>query len=428
MDLTNLFAPATANQWREQIKKELKLDSLDPIQWQNENGITIQPFYSSEDQQRSYLPAFTHREWDICVAAGNGATNAKNTSMLKALQSGATAIHCLVADDQPKLLLKDIQLEYIRSSFEVDLANATPLLDYLHTQYNVELNCAVFCSNLTSVSAREQWRSLQEKYPNVSLLSASVLPHHNANCFASTELALALAALTEQLNAGLRNTTAHIRLGAGSDYFIELAKFRAMHRLWLQLAPHFNSDATLAIHVETSLTNKTISDAYNNLLRTTTEAMSAILGGAHNVMVHGFDVLQPADSELAFRMAINQQLILREEALLAHFADVGCGSWFIESLTDALAEKALAIFNSIEENGGYDAVCQSGWVNDLLAREAEQRQTKITNGERTVIGINKFKNTIETVKLNTTTLERLKSQGVVNPALDYELKNFFSHA
>jgi methylmalonyl-CoA mutase len=428
MDLTSIFPPATAEKWRAQIKKELKLDSLQAIEWHNENGLVIAPFYSSEDQKRTYLPAFTHREWDICVDAGTKSAVEKNARLLKALQSGATAVQVVYAGESPEELLKTIQLEYIRSSFVVTLDNARTLLTYLHAQYAVELNCAIFCRELYTESAHTQWKDLQQEFPRVSLLSASVLQHHNANCFAVTELALALAALTEQLNSGIISKTAHIQMGAGNDYFVELAKFRALHRLWLQLAPLFNCNAELHIHVETTLTNKTLSDAYNNLLRTTTETLSAILGGAHSITVNGFDVLQPGDSELAFRMAINQQLILREEALLSHFADVACGSWFIENLTDALAEKALAVFNTIEQAGGYNAVIASGWVTNRIADEANQRQSKINSGERVVIGINKYKNTAESVQLSNDTVEQLKNKGIVNPSFEYELKNFFSHA
>ena len=428
MDLTSIFPPASAEKWREQIKKELKLEDIHAIEWKNENGIVIAPFYSSEDQHRTYLPAFTHREWDICVDAGTRSVVDKNTHLLKALQSGATAIHVVYEGETPEELLKTIQLEYIRSSFVVTLSNARTLLSYLHTHYTTELNCALFCNELHSEAAHLEWKSLQEEYPRVTLLTASVLKHHNANCFAVTELALALAALTEQLNSGIQSKTAHIQLGAGNDYFVELAKFRAMHRLWLQLAPHFNCKAELQIHAETTLTNKTVSDAYNNLLRTTTETLSAILGGAHSITVHGYDVMQGGDSELAFRMAINQQLILREEALLSHFADVACGSWFIESLTDALAEKALALFTTIEQKGGYTAVLPSDWLSKRLLEEAAERQSKVNAGERVVIGINKFKNASESLSVSADTIEKIKNRGVINPSFDYELKNFFSHA
>jgi len=428
MELTNVFTPASANQWRDQIKKELKLEHWESIQWQNENGITIDPFYTAENQTRKYLPAFTHREWDICVGIDDGDAIFKNQQLLKGLQSGTTAIHCVFNNENPSVLLKDIELNFIRSSFDVQLTHAESLLNYLHQQYSENLQCVLFCSTITGEKERQQWKALQIKFPRVSLQSADVLPHHNANCTAVTELGLALASITEQLNAGINHPIAHIKMGIGGDYFIELAKFRALHRLWLQLSKHFSTTAALQIQAETSLTNKTVSDAYNNLLRTTTESMSAVLGGCHAVRVHGYDVLQPQQAELAFRMSINQQLILREEALLSHFSDVACGSWFIEHLTDALAEKALQFFKEIESLGGYDSVKNTDYIQQRISREATLRNEKIESGEKTIIGINKFKNNIESLTLQSTTAEKIKKAGIVNPAFEYELKTFFHNA
>jgi methylmalonyl-CoA mutase len=175
-------------------------------------------------------------------------------------------------------------------------------------------------------------------------------------------------------------------VAVGSTYFLEIAKLRAARLLWAQAVAAFGpatpEAAVMRLHVRTSRANKSSYDAYTNLLRVTTEAMSAAIGGADTLLVeaYGFDP----------HLALNVQRILEEESHLDVVADPAGGSYFIEHLTDALAREAWGLVQQVEAAGGFAKALEAGLVTDAIARSRAAKETAVSSRRRTLVGVNNY--------------------------------------
>ena len=252
---------------------------------------------------------------------------------------------------------------------------------------------------------------------------------HNQNCLAYYEIALIFSALVEQLEFlskkdKISTSKIVIKTGVNSDYFIQIAKLRAIRRLWNNLKIVYNCNNDIHLIVETTLTNKSISDSYNNLIRSTIESMAAIAGGCNELIVSEFDSLNPTDKILSERLAVNQQLILKDESYFDKIADVSCGSYYIESITDAIASKALETFKRFENEGGYFKCIEKSIFFNEINIQAKHQQDKINNQEEVSVGVNRFKNELENLEFSQNQIESLSNLYINNPGLNFELNNY----
>ncbi len=190
-------------------------------------------------------------------------------------------------------------------------------------------------------------------------------------------------------------------LAVGSNYFMEIAKLRAMRLLWARLVEQYQPESPAAmktfIHASTARWNKTIYDPYVNMLRTTTEGMSAALGNADSVSVTPFDVAFKESGVFSDRIARNQQLILKEESYLNKVADPGAGSYYIENLTHSMAHHAWALFQEVEARGGMIECVKTGFVQDQVMMIRRQKEADIAQRRIVLIGTNQYPNTQETM-------------------------------
>lgn len=429
-NLFSEFKPSTAAEWKAQIIKDLKGEAFESLEWQNENDFTIKPFYTHEDLTHTYQPAFTHADWDICVKASETDSNLINQQLLNDLNRGATSISVDCENINFEVALKNIQLNYIAATFYIHPKDIEWLTNYLSKNYKLnDLNITLFPKRLHTQKDLMYWQSvisIFSSYRNIKTISVNNLYYHNQNCFAYYEVALIFLQLNEFLTSKALTTTANIAIktGVSTDYFIQIAKLRAVRRIWEILKTEYNLKNELHIIIETSLTNKSISDSYNNLLRTTVESMAAIAGGCNELIVNQFDVLFPQNKNLGERMAINQQLILKEESYLNKMADVSCGSYYIESITDAIATKALQTFKQFEEQGGYFKCLENNIFENELKKQAQQKTDAINNQQQISIGVTKYKNEKEQLVLSDIIKTQLQQLAINNPVLNFELQNF----
>lgn len=243
------------------------------------------------------------------------------------------------------------------------------------------------------------------KNNNVALrtIGVSGLPYHDAGASAIQELAVVLATAVEYIHQltdrGLKaaEIIKNIRLsfGVGSFYFMEIAKLRAARLLWTKLAESFSvkpDDISLFIHAETSSYNKTVYDPYVNVLRSTTEAFSAVMGGADSICIKPFDGVFSLPDEFSRRLARNTQTILNEEAHLRELIDPAGGSYFVESLTESVAEAAWTQFQSIEKQGGMIQSLLSGGLQNEIKKTADLRQSDYNKRKSVLVGTNLYAN------------------------------------
>ena len=425
------FKPMTSAEWKNLIARDLKGAPYDSLVWHTECGFGIEPFYNHESLHEQYLPAFSHTEWQIGVEENDTTAEALNQKLLRQLNRGASSITVTIGKLDPYVVFNGIRLDAIRSVFFVNQQNVVKLITYIETTYDLQsVNCCIFTESATDGG---KWFAAETAklfpYKNISFITADALPYHNMGCTAVYEVALIFSMFLARLDeAGdkIPSSPLALRTGISADYFVQLAKLRAVRRLWNVLREDFGLENELYIIAQTSLTNKTISDSHSNLLRTTVEAMAAVAGGCNELVVLPFDVLFPVDAALSQRLAINQQLIISAESHLDKMADVGCGSYYIENLTDMIAEKALEFLRDFESNGGFVECEQKGLFRAEIARQAQRRETLVASGEQVVVGINRYRNKNDHTAFNSGDIERLKRQGISNAAVNYELHNFLN--
>ena len=255
------------------------------------------------------------------------------------------------------------------------------------------------------MAALTRWAAL--KTPNLQTICIHSRPWHDAGGNAVEELAFTLATALEYFRAlnerGLDvNTVApqtRIAVSVGANFFMEIAKLRALRMLWSRLTASLGGDANAqkaTLHVRTARWNKTVCDPYNNLLRTTVEAFAGVLGGADSLQVGAFDeTVRPAD-DFSRRLARNTQLILQKECLLTQVTDPAGGSWYVESLTAELAQKAWTLFQEVEKLGGMAAALDAGFPQKKVATSAMERIKGVTRRRDSIVGINQYANPKET--------------------------------
>lgn len=191
-------------------------------------------------------------------------------------------------------------------------------------------------------------------------------------------------------------------MGVSTNYFMEIAKFRAARWLWAlivkQNAPGATDASKALIHAETGMWNKTIYDAYVNLLRTATESMSATLAGVHSLTVAPFDIAYTDTfEEFDERIARNQQLLLKEESHFDKVVDPAGGSYYIEFLTNSIAEQAWKLFLSTEEEGGFYKAAYEGKVQEAINASNTERHKAIATRQEKLLGTNIFPNFTEKI-------------------------------
>ncbi len=239
--------------------------------------------------------------------------------------------------------------------------------------------------------------------PGLAAVGVSTLPYHLAGASAVEELALALATAVTYLRAlaerGLPVEVAarqiRFSLVVGPDFFLEIAKIRAARMLWAQIVAAFGGSPEaqkIKLHARTGLLNKTRLDPYVNMLRTSTEALSAAVAGVDSLHVGAFDEVIGEPDTFSRRIARNTQIILQEECDLTAVADPAGGSWAVEALTDAMAQRTWEIFQQVERDGGLLAVLSSGGLATILGQPAAERLKRFQQRRLSLVGTNVYPN------------------------------------
>ncbi|MGG1675000.1 acyl-CoA mutase large subunit family protein [Neobacillus sp. NRS-1170] len=235
--------------------------------------------------------------------------------------------------------------------------------------------------------------------PHVQTIIVDARPYHEAGGNAVQELAFAIAGGLEYLR-NLENYQISVDDAAqrmrfsfsiGSNFFMEIAKFRAARMVWARIVKELGGNETsqkMSIHARTSAWTKTIQAPYINILRGTIEAFGGIIGGVNSLSVSPFDEPNGASDEFSRRIARNTQLILEKEAHLGKVVDPAGGSWYIESLTFSLAEKAWALFQKVEEMGGLYNALQAGFPQEMVAKTADEKMENIKQTKHKFVGVN----------------------------------------
>jgi methylmalonyl-CoA mutase len=419
------FPAVTAEQWIQQAIRDLKgSDFTEKLQYTTADGITVQPFYTEADLagRPAPEPLFTHTDWEICETIPSEDVEAANKKALHALNNGATALRFRIAEGtKPEQLLRDISPEHIDLQF--DLPAATDAFarkfqawirqqglrqDQLRVAFNADFLARLLLSGKgqkTVGAEGDAWVNLFNETTPFRSLCIDAVGYQNAGAPPAFQLACALAQAREYLDLpGVRPEDLagriQINIAVGPDYFFEIAKLRALRKVFALLLGTYGGETQVYVHAETAFRNLTVYDPYNNLLRTTTEAMAAVIGGCNSLTVLPFDAaLRPAN-DFSGRMARNIQLILKAESYFDKVADISAGSYFVETLTEQIAEKAWTWFREIEAAGGFIASLEKGSIQATIRDFAQTQAQRFEEGKEILVGINKYPNAQETLKEN----------------------------
>ncbi len=245
-----------------------------------------------------------------------------------------------------------------------------------------------------------------EHAPQVKTILVQGHPYHDAGAHSVQELAYALATGVEYVQAMLERGLSiediaprmQFAFSVGSHVFMEIAKIRAARMLWATIMDSYGASEAaqkMTIHARTSAWTKTVLDPNVNMLRATTEAFSAVIGGIDSLHVSAFDEAFRPANEFSRRIARNTQIILEKEAHLAKVADPAGGSWYVEKLTDELAEKVWELFLLVEEQGGMRKALESGIPQSQIAEVAVKKAANVAHRKTRVVGTNMYANALE---------------------------------
>jgi len=425
--------------WEKKIKEDLRGADYDKkLIWSTADNFNLRPYYRLEDlkdlawldREPSQFPYIRGNQdisngWMIRQDIEVREAVESNNIALKLLNSGTGSLGFILPADipSPSELLKDIPLREVPVNFftgldpEIFLNHLSGFIrnsDVDPDQISGSLEhdpLAEFCMNRCSL---DELNILLDKllylfetsgsFQNFRMISIRGDYYHNSGATPAQELAWSLSAGCEYLdslsNSGLEIDHIAPRIqfhfAAGPVYFMEIAKLRAARLLWSNIVNAFDpKDAGCGktfIHSSTSGWNQTIYDPHVNILRGTTEAMSAIIGGTNSLSVLPFDHPYQDSTEFSRRVARNIQIILKEESYFDKVIDPGAGSYYIENLSHELASQAWNLFAEIENSGGfYQALC-SNTIQKEIRTTADKRLQQIANRKEILLGTNEYPN------------------------------------
>ncbi len=456
-NLFSEFPPVSTEQWKEKIIKDLKGKPYEKLIRKTPEGFEIKPFYREEDlknipfinslpgefpfirgkktKKNSWLIRQDIRVDDVYKA------NAKALDIrMRGVDSLGFVFKETINPDENELenLLENIRSDIMELNFtggdELIIVSA---FDALAKKYNRNLEKVRGSVNYDPLgfyslhgrfqnSEEEDFSKLIKLYkagthlPAFQLITVNAQVFHNSGGGIVSELAYALAIgagyLTYLTDNGLAVDEAapkiRFHFAVGSEYFMEIAKFRAFRFLWARVVNAYGlnkaDNAVAHIHATNSFWNKTVYDPYVNMLRTTTESMSALIAGIDSFTVLPFDATYNIPDNFSERFARNQQLILKEESYFDNVVDPAAGSYYIENLTNELIRHAWQLFLETDKQGGYLESFKRGIVQKRIKDEAAAKDRNIALRKHSVLGVNQYPNITER-------LEQLNNEAVLYP-------------
>jgi methylmalonyl-CoA mutase len=408
------FNPISSKQWKQKIQFELDgADYNETVIWNSPEDIQVKPFYHLDEFSKSAPIKTNASNFKICQNIFVYDVEKSVQRAVNTIERGAESLRFTIENEKIDIqkLLETLPLENRTVYFNLNFISIdfVKLLDTISIRKK-----AVFYCNIDPIGhfAREgNWFTTSDKNnfetieniskatTNLSLLSVDLGLYQNAGANITQQITYSLAHANEYLNR-LPTVTKPIvfQISVGTNYFFEIAKLRALRMLFKLIASEYNPDLECHFLVSPTKRNKTIYDYNVNMLRTTTECMSAILGGADAIANLPYDALYHKDNEFGDRIARNQLLVLKHESYFDKVNNPADGSYYIETLTTQLAEKSLALFKDIEASGGFLKLLNDGTIKKKIQESAAKEQELFDSKKEVLLGTNKYPNKDDRMK------------------------------
>ena len=436
------FAPVSTEEWMAKITADLKGVPFEKkLVWKTGEGFNVNPFYRAEDieglKTTESLPGeFPYvrgtkkdNDWkvrqNIEVCCFKGA----NEKALDLLTKGVTSLGFIIKGDEVNeeniaTLLEGICPASVELNFNTCNCKAEKLIGILPDYFKGKgvdaekcygsVNYDAFKKPLVKGKENSEWvegaaavLKAGQALPNYRVLAVNAFLFNNAGAYISQELGYALAwgneLMAKLTEAGFTADEVakkiKFNLGISSNYFMEIAKFRAARWLWAEIVaaykPACECACKMVAHAQTSEWNMTVYDAHVNLLRSQTEAMSAALAGVDSITVRPFDKIYQTPDDFSERIARNQQLLLKEECHLDKVVDPSAGSYYVEVLTNSLADVAWKLFLEVEEKGGFSVAVNAGEIQNAVNASNVARKKAVATRREILLGSNQYPNFTE---------------------------------
>ena len=401
------FEAVSSKQWKTQIQYELKgADYNETLVWESPEGIKVRPFYHIDEAAE---PLAIPTEVSGFKIVQNIFVHDLEKSIARAketLSRGAESLRFTLENEKVAIekLLTSLPLEptpvYLNFHF-LDL----PFIEKINgiaKKHNATIYLHV--DPIGQLAQDGNWHSnldtdfntlndIALKCTNLNFLSINSSLYQNAGANIVQQLAYTLSHVNEYFNRMVTiGSPVTLQVAVGTNYFFEIAKLRALRLLFTTLAKEYDHKHECHIIAVPTKRNKTLYDYNVNMLRTTTECMSAILGGANSVSNLAYDAIYHKDNEFGDRISRNQLLVLKHESYFDLVNNPSDGAYYIESLTNQLAEKALTLFKDIEANGGFITQLIEGTIQRKIGESAKKEQELFDNGKEILLGTNKYPN------------------------------------
>ena len=456
------FPPVPTEKWEEVITADLKgADYERKLVWKTGEGFNVRPYYRAENlegikflgSQAGEFPyvrgTHAHNRWRVHQTVSVVCPKEANAEALKILNAGVDSLgFCITSADfsaaDLDMLLKDICIPAVEITFcgEKTAHVAELVLAKVEKEGIAKEDVRIaFCIDplVKGLSSKGEFCSPNgekciarivelihktKEYKHVRIVTVAGQTFGNSGSTIVEELAFTLSAghdyLVRLTDAGLDVDAAARKLrfsfSVSSNYFMEIAKFRAARMLWANIVkgygPAKNCACKMQIHAETSRWNQTVYDPYVNMLRGTTEAMSATIAGVHSLEVTPFDAAFENPTEFSKRIARNVELLLKHESHFDQVVDPAGGSYYVENLTQSIAAEAWKLFLEIEEKGGYAEAYKAGFIKERVEASAAAKDKAIATRRQTLLGANQFPNFTEVAP------KEITAEAVTRPAAE----------
>lgn len=401
------FEHISSKQWKQQIQYDLKgADYNETLVWESPEGIKIKPFYHADETSEILYASNKNESFKICQNIFVFDLEKSVRRSLETLQRGAESLRFTIEDKSIDVgkLLESLPIEKIVTYFN---------LQFLDIEFVQKLNEIAQKRNATfyiqidpinQLAKDGNWftdlktdfdllNQIKSTCMSVNFLSIDGTLYQNAGATMVQQIAYITSHATEYFNR-IENLskTIVVEVAVSSHYFFEIAKIRALRLVLESVAAEFNPEIKFHILTTPSKRNKTLYDYNVNLLRTTTECMSAILGESDAVANLPYDALYHKENEFGDRIARNQLLVLKHESYFDKVNNPADGAYYIENITQQMAEKALLLFKEIEAAGGFITQLIEGAIQKKITESAIKEQELFESGKEVLLGTNKYPN------------------------------------
>ncbi|MDI9257177.1 methylmalonyl-CoA mutase subunit beta [Flavobacterium sedimenticola] len=406
------FEPVSSKQWKQQIQFELKgADYNETLVWESPEGIKVKPFYHTDESTVKYTVSTAATQFNIVQNIFVHDVAKSNKRAAEVLHRGAESIRFTLENESVSVadLMQNLPLTNTTYFFYLPFLSIDCVTKINDFATKNGANMVIQVDPVGQLVKDGNWfENLDNDFQKLNQIATKItLPflnissstYQNAGANMVQQLAYTLAHVNEYFNRikSLQQPIT-IEIAVGTHYFFEIAKLRALRLLFQTLAKEYNHNFDCHIIATPTKRNKTLYDYNVNMLRTTTECMSAILGGANSIANLPYDALYHKDNEFGDRIARNQLLVLKNESYFDKVNNPADGAYYIEAITEQLAEKALLLFKDIEANGGLITQLIEGTIQRKISESAAKEQELFDSGKEILLGTNKYPNKNDKMK------------------------------